>query len=290
MVKSNSDECYKIESLQYHTNSTLMVVACGKMYRLLDFTFFNPNSLNTPSPCRPYYEERLRCNQKLQQLRLQMQTLENKIANSKKMYSAALKKLEVLNTEIHRRRQSTLYQHRLHLDSRKSFSTGNSPEPTRTKLSMRPTSSSINMGGGASDTESVNSLYLGDLKDQFSGSTGSLPSIGASSISEVSPEPSTDEENPIMIRCNESREEACLNNRLCGDKTPSEQVNSERKVSTAESSTPTAVEDGNPHLDPVEVLASRLVQQTLTSVVAKLKQQTASNPGRDLSSPQELPS
>ena len=222
-----------------------------------------------------------------------MQTLENKVATSKKNYSAALKKLEVLNTEIHRRRQSTMSQHRLHLENRKSFSTGSSPEPMRTKLSMRTASSAVNMEG--SDTESVSSLYLGDLKDQFSGSTGSLPSIGESSMSEVSPcptpEPIAEEDNPIVIRCGKS-EETHMNNGLCGDNlASSEKVNSKRKTSTVESNTPTGGEDSEPHSDPVEVMANKLVEQTLTSVVAKLKEQSISNPGQDHSpSPQDLPS
>ena len=247
------------------------------------------NSLCIPSP-RPYFEERYRCNQKLQQLRLQMQTLENKVASSKKAYSAALKKLEVLNTEIHRRRQSTMSQHRLHLEHRKSFSTGSSPEPMRTKLSMRTASSGVSMeGGAASDTESVNSLYLGDLKDQFSGSTGSLPSIGESSVSEVSPcptpEPIADEDNPIVIRCDKNGETHMNNGLRGGNLASGEKMNSEQKTSMVESKTPTAAEDCETNSDPVEIMANKLVEQTLTSVVAKLKEQNISNPGQDHSPP-----
>jgi hypothetical protein len=198
-----------------------------------------------------------------------MQTLENKIAASKKAYSGALKKLEVLNTEIHRRRQSQQYLHRL--DPRKIVSTGNSPEPMRARLDFRDRerggSGSFIGRAGASDTESVSSLQLGDLKDQFSGSTGSLPSIGASSV-EPSPSPtpeppSADEDDPIMIR--RGSQEACV-----GDK------HGKEEQSNVE---PATVDQKAVFADSVETVANRLVQQTLTTVVSRLKEeQGTANP------------
>ena len=203
-----------------------------------------------------------------------MQTLENKIAASKKTYAGALKKLEVLNTEIHRRRQSQQYLHRL--DPRKIVSTGNSPEPMRARLDFRDRerggSGSFIGRAGASDTESVNSLLLGDLKDQFSGSTGSLPSIGVSSV-EPSPSPtpeppSADEDDPIMIR--RGSQEAHVSDKH--DKEEQSNVNAE--PATVDSGTQQAVEVGS-----VETVANKLVQQTLTTVVSRLKEeQRTANP------------
>ena len=210
-----------------------------------------------------------------------MQTLENQIATSKKTYAGALKKLEVLNTEIHRRRASTMSQHHLrHLDSRKSFSTGNSPEPMRTRLDISKRGGSGSFVGGASlsgasDTESVSSLQLGDLKDQFSGSTGSLPSIGASSISisETSqsrtptptPEADFDEDNPVTMKCD--NQETRVNHR---PQPPEVVVDSEPINSVVESDcgTPTAGGRDEVDSDLMEMIANRLVQQTLTTVVA----------------------
>ena len=209
-----------------------------------------------------------------------MQTLESQIAASKKAYAGALKKLEVLNTEIHRRRQS---QQLYRLDPRKSFSTGNSPEPMRARLDVRDrerggSGSFVGRGGGASDTESINSFQLGDLKDQFSGSTGSLPSIGASSVSEPSPSPtpeppSTDEDNPIMI--GRGNQEACLSEKrdVIQDKEPANgDVNSEPTNNGSQKADEALS-------DPVEAVANKLVQQTLTTVVTKLKEeQRTTNP------------
>lgn len=208
-----------------------------------------------------------------------MQTLENKIAASKKAYAGALKKLEVLNTEMHRRRQSQQYLHRL--DPRKSVSTGNSPEPMRARLDIRDRerggSGSFLGRAGASDTESVNSLQLGDLKDQFSGSTGSLPSIGASSV-EPSPSPtpeppSTDEDDPIVIR--RGSQEACdSNKRDAVQKEEQSNVGVNSEPSTVDSGTQKAME-----VESVEAVANRLVQQTLATVISKLKdEQRTTNP------------
>ena len=213
-----------------------------------------------------------------------MQTLENKIAASKKTYAGALKKLEILNVQIHSRRQSQQSLHRL--DPRKIVSTGNSPEPMRTRLDIRDRerggSGSFIGRAGASDTESVNSLLLGDLKDQFSGSTGSLPSIGASSV-EPSPSPtpeppSTDEDDPVMIR--RGSQEACVNDEhdtvQKDEQSANVDVNSE--PTTAGSSIQNTV-DVDHKSDPVEAVANRLVQQTLTTVVSKLEEeQRTANP------------
>ena len=181
-----------------------------------------------------------------------------------------MKKLEVLNTEMHRRRQSQQSLYRL--DSRKSFSTGNSPEPIRTRLDVRDRqrggSGNFVGGAGASDTESINSLHLGDLKDQFSGSTGSLPSIGASSVSEASPSPSpdspsTDEDNPVMIK-QDDRGAATEHNTALSNDLPGISINSE-------STRNCTVKSNEIEPDVVEAVASRLVKQTLTTAIAKLE-------------------
>ena len=212
-----------------------------------------------------------------------MQTLETRIAASKKTYATALKKLEVLNTEIHRKRQYSISQRMNRLDSRKSLSTGNSPEPMRTRLDVRMRerggsgnfvgSGSVSLGG-ASDTESVSSLQLGDLKDQFSGSTGSLPSIGASSVSEVSPSPSptpeppNDEDRPITIECKDHKATDTSNGHIDEVGLPCIEVNSDPVAIEDECRTPTAVE---PHSDPVETMANKLVQQTLATAVDRIE-------------------
>ena len=228
-----------------------------------------------------------------------MQSLEQKISASKKAYASALKKLEVLNTEIHRRRQSSVSQQRFHW--RKSCSTGNSPEPMRTTLNagarrMGGSGSFVASacGGGASDTESINSLHLGDLKDQFSGSTGSLPSVGTSSVSELSPsptpEPSIDEENPVSVNQvagvhEESEREppAVVINRVSTSNPEgsgaAEEVNSEHVSNGESDDTLLTSETSEPHSDPLEVLANKLVQQTLSTVAAKQEEeQRTSNP------------
>lgn len=114
-------------------------------------------------------------NQHLAKLKDTMKNLEQKINESKQSYSASLKRLEVLNTEMHERR-STHSVSRHHLDPRQVSSTGTSPEMRRAHMQLMR----------AEDVASVDSLQLSKIAADYSGSTESLPSIGALSNSELS--------------------------------------------------------------------------------------------------------
>ena len=91
------------------------------------------------------------------------------------MYTATLKKLEQLNTEIHHRRaNSQIFPHIGHANAnpRLSSSTGSSPRLQHKVIS---------------EAESLDSVRV---PEGFSGSVGSLPSIGTSSVSDsTSPTP-----------------------------------------------------------------------------------------------------
>lgn len=119
---------------------------------------------------RPYFQERYRVNQQLAKLKETMKNLERRINETKQTYSASLKRLEVLNTELHDARRVAHSSHRL--DPRQVSSTGTSPEMRRHLLSK------------TSEEDDVGSLQLNAA--DYSGSTGSLPSIGILSNSEQS--------------------------------------------------------------------------------------------------------
>ena len=153
---------------------------------------------------------------------------------SKRVYAATLKRLETLNTEIHEKRRSNsgnvspVAVRRLRAqDSHKSASTGHSPElrprsiphassDTRlrpntyidTEMIARGVSHAASdselcpkvVHTAVSDTVSLDSLQLGGFDGQFTGSTGSLPSIGTSSVSDYCPTPNG--ENPEISRVN----------------------------------------------------------------------------------------
>ncbi len=99
-----------------------------------------------------------------------MKGLEQKINESKRTYSASLRRLEALNTEIHERRG--FQSGKLPLDPRQVNSTGSSPEMRRMHK------------GELEEVTSVDSIQIGA---DFHGSTGSLPSIG-----DISHSPSCD--------------------------------------------------------------------------------------------------
>ncbi len=144
--------------------------------------------------------------------------LEAKIRTSKTTYSRTLKKLETLNTEIHERRRSSSV---LMLrggdeggDRQRSSSDINLvAQEARLREAgqegRRPASASATpemkrrLANGqrrdVRDTESLDSLQLGDMQRQFTGSTGSLPSIGVSSVSDYCPTPDTREDPPGMV-------------------------------------------------------------------------------------------
>ena len=109
-------------------------------------------------------------NQQLEKLKATMKELEHKINESKQCYSASLRRLEALNTEIHERR-GFLSSGKLPLDPRQVSSTGSSPEMRRMYQGDR---------GELEDVVSVDSMQIGV---DFHGSTGSLPSIGVMSQS-----------------------------------------------------------------------------------------------------------
>lgn len=102
-----------------------------------------------------------------------MKGLEQKINESKQSYSASLKRLEALNTEMHERRGTfSGPRSRFHLDPRQVASAGSTPDLRRSnKVKDRD----------EVDSKSVDSMHLaGD----YSGSVGSLPSVGVPSNSQ----------------------------------------------------------------------------------------------------------
>lgn len=118
---------------------------------------------------RPYYEERSKYVQLIEQQQKQIAALEAKIAESKKTYSDTLNKLKHLNTHIHdRRRASSL----MNVNGRPGAAGGQQPHYLAT-------------AAACSGLGSLESLCVAD----FTGSTGSLPSIGTSSVSELTPVP-----------------------------------------------------------------------------------------------------
>ena len=203
---------------------------------------------------RPYYEQRFRANQQLQQMKQRMQDLDSKINESKRAYTATLKRLEALNTEIHHRRANSQT-----LDPRMISSTGNTPQLGR------------GFKGSYSDTESLDSLQV---PGGFTGSTGSLPSLGTSSVSETSPSP----ENVLEIVGRDPLERV------------SPLVNNSHSATSSGRSSPPSNEEENeddPVIDAKETIreypqevnggsekqvASELVRKCLAAAVVQLEQ------------------
>ena len=132
---------------------------------------------------RPYYQERYRVNQQLVQIRTKIANLDQKIIETKKSYSASLKRLEVLNTEMHQRRGTISDSRKSTLDPRIISSAGNTPDATRRRERVRAPEGAENL-----DTLSIDSLQIVDA-GQFSGSTSSLPSIETNSECSSTPDP-----------------------------------------------------------------------------------------------------
>ena len=161
--------------------------------------------------CRPFYLERSRANEKLQKLRQHIQGLEGKIRESKHEYSATLRRLEALNTEIHEQRRSSSTigarsrSHTHHLgvkqaDPRETASAGHSPPLHHHHHRLGGGGGG---GGNSRSCESLESLHLGSV--QYTGSTGSLPSTETSSLySEHSPTPEPNGVPPV-VRVNQKR-------------------------------------------------------------------------------------
>lgn len=117
-----------------------------------------------------------------------MKNVEQKINESKQAYSASLKRLEVLNTEMHERRGTQVGMIKAHLDPRRVSSASNTPELRR---------ASRRRGGGEEDLRSVDSMCMAA---GFSGSTGSLPSIGVLSNAQSPSSPSSDSDPDLDKR------------------------------------------------------------------------------------------
>lgn len=142
------------------------------------------------------------CTQRIKQF---IVNLEAQVRLSKNTYTQTLKKLEDMNARIHERRRSISIQvlKEQHANRQRSSSDLNLRVRGRS-LEVGPhsgkRSSSANtspetrrkLTNGVSDTDSLESLQLGDA--QFTGSTGSLPSIGTSSVSDSCPTPDVREE------------------------------------------------------------------------------------------------
>jgi chromosome segregation ATPase len=111
---------------------------------------------------RPYFEERWRSSQELNQLKRHISGLERELQKTKKRYAETLRNLDRLNLSLHRQRRAN-------------------------SLSPIPQQSS-EVGGANSDSESVQSWQVVEGV-QFTGSTGSLPSIGSSVAEETDEHP-----------------------------------------------------------------------------------------------------
>ena len=117
-----------------------------------------------------------------------MQELERKIDESKQTYTNTLKKLELLNTEIHHRRalSQTIPRVQARAEPWLSSSTGSSPRQKHRDI----------------DTDSLDSVQV---PMGFTGSIGSLPTFigGISPDSSSSPPLNTTPDEPITHSTNE---------------------------------------------------------------------------------------
>ena len=121
---------------------------------------------------RPYYETRYRTNQQLSKLKGTIRELEEKISETKVKYSASMKRLDLLSTEMHIRRgtMDSRYWHKQGLDHRQVLSTGNSPVLRHNGPGPGPV-----MAG--EDTVSMDSLQWSEVGGGYGGSVSSLPSL-----------------------------------------------------------------------------------------------------------------
>lgn len=121
-------------------------------------------------PCRPYHEQRFKANQQLQLIQRHIEDLESKIQESKRAYSATLRRLETLNAEIHHRRA---FNKTIQLNIRRygsSSSLGSTP-----KRQMQ-------LMDGYNDTTSLDSLQV---PGEFTGSIEFMQSLGDSTTSDI---------------------------------------------------------------------------------------------------------
>lgn len=124
-------------------------------------------------------------NQQLVKLKETMKNLEQKINESKQAYSASLKRLEVLNTEMHVRRGTMTGIEKHHLDPRQISSASTTPELRRVRRGK----------DGREREEDLRSVDSMRIATGFSGSTGSLPSIGVVSSTQS---PSSDSDSKSL--------------------------------------------------------------------------------------------
>jgi hypothetical protein len=126
---------------------------------------------------RPYYEQRWNSSQRLGEIKSRINSLEEQLKSTKRRYAATMHHLDQLNYSLHRQRRA---------NSLSPFSTLPLPQSHHQTASER---SSPDLAPGVvtdrSDSESVQSWQLLGEGVPFTGSTGSLPSVG-SSVSEES--------------------------------------------------------------------------------------------------------
>ena len=207
-------------------------------------------------------------NQHLEKLKATMKGLEQKINESKQSYSASLRRLEALNTEIHERRG--FQGGKLPLDPRQVNSTGSSPDMRRMQRGNQ---------GELEEVESVDSIQIGT---DFHGSTGSLPSIGVmshspscdSDLERFSLEP--DGETSAFHKCQSSpdRTELTKQEEKEVPSTASQPVFVSKPPSHHSTPSQTSC-DSEP--DALDQLASELTVRCLARAISKLNQEGRSS-------------
>ena len=139
---------------------------------------------------------------------------------------------------------------------RRAASADTTPEMQKKK--MKPTSN------GVSEAESLESLQLGDMSAQFTGSTGSLPSIGTSSVSDCCPTPDTNG-GESLVTCRDTQHQNIAG--MGGAKGESPAVSSTHPTS----SEVLLVETQAPSDGDSNSVAKDLVAGVLKSAAAKLE-------------------
>lgn len=204
-------------------------------------------------------------NQHLAKLKDTMKSLEQKIDESKKTYSASLKRLEELNTEMHERRGTYSRSVKSLLDPRKVASTGNTPEMRRASKERR---------NGEEDLRSVDSLQIAA---DFTGSTGSLPSIGLLSNSQS---PSSDSDSKSLDLDNHlSHHERNSPNPVSMEADRKSPENTSPASSYSSCSTGPNSHSQNSQQESVTHVASDLVIQCLATAVHRISQEDRSSNG-----------
>lgn len=193
-----------------------------------------------------------------------MKGLERKISESKQSYTASLRRLEALNTEIHERRLS-LSVGKLPLDPRQINSTGSSPDMRRARRDI---------------LEEVTSLDSMQIDLDFHGSTGSLPSIGVmsnspscdSSLEELEP----DGDPSSLHKSQSSPDDRGVVTKLGGEEVPTASSHP-LFLSKAPSPHSTPTQTNCDSDSALERLASEITVRCLTRAISKLNQEGRSS-------------